>query len=169
MAKSKYNPEQLGLVAGWARDGLTDAQIAHNLGIHIDTFYEWKKRYPDFSEILKKNKEVVDREVENALYKRALGYRYDEVTYENGLEVKRVQKEALPDVTAQIFWLKNRKRDVWRDRQDVEHGGKVGVEHAVDVPSANALLAALGYGPVGTTDPGDPDPGDSGDPTPTPD
>jgi transposase-like protein len=128
MAKSKYNPDHLILVQGWARDGLTDAQIAHNLGINPDTLYAWKKRYPEFAETLTRTKAIVDREVENALFKRAVGYTVDEVTYdEAGVEIKRVTKEVPPDVTAQIFWLKNRKVTEWRDKRDVEHSGDVGL------------------------------------------
>ncbi len=132
MAKSKYDPAKLILVEGWARDGLIDEQIAHNLGISKQTFYDWQKRYPDFLDALKRNKEIVDREVESALHKRAMGYQYDEVTYEAGIETKRVTKVALPDVTAQIFWLKNRKPGEWRDKQEVEHKGQMEVQHGVD-------------------------------------
>ena len=74
MAKSKWEQvkNKLMLVEGWARDGLTDKQIANNLNISEDTFYEYKKRYSEFSESLKKGKEIVDYEVENALLKTAL-------------------------------------------------------------------------------------------------
>ena len=113
--------DKLILVEGWSRDGLTQQQIANNLGINVDTLIEYKKKYPDFSEALKKGKEVVDIEVENALLKRALGYKYDEVTYENGVETKRVTKEVQPDTTAQIFWLKNRKPKNWKDKQNSEN------------------------------------------------
>lgn len=113
--------DKLILVEGWSRDGLTQQQIADNLGINVDTLIEYKKKYPDFSEALKKGKEVVDIEVENALLKRALGYKYDEVTYENGVETKRVTKEVQPDTTAQIFWLKNRKPKNWKDKQNNEN------------------------------------------------
>ena len=122
-------------VQGWARDGLSNEQIAHNIGINKDTLYEWQKRFSDFSDALKKGKEVVDREVENALLKRALGYEYDEVTQEpvtdkdTGITemrvTKRVTKQIVPDVTAQIFWLKNRKPDEFRDKRDVELSGSV--------------------------------------------
>lgn len=122
-------------VQGWARDGLSNEQIAHNIGINKDTLYEWQKRFSDFSDALKKGKEVVDREVENALLKRALGYEYDEVTQEpvtdkdTGITemrvTKRVTKQIVPDVTAQIFWLKNRKPDEFRDKRDVELSGHV--------------------------------------------
>lgn len=124
MAKGKYEywltPEGLLKIEGWARDGLTDEQIAQNIRISRDTLYAWKKRYPDISDALKRGKEVVDRQVENALLKRALGYTYEEITYEGGVETKRVVKEVVPDTTAQIFWLKNRKREAWADRQNIE-------------------------------------------------
>ena len=87
MAKWNDVKDKLILVEGWARDGLTNEQIADNLGINQDTLYTYKKKYPEFSEALKKGKEVVDFEVENALLKNALS----------------------GNVTAQIYWLNNRK------------------------------------------------------------
>ena len=120
MAKGKYrewlSEDGLIKIQGWARDGLIDEQIAHNMGITTKTLYEWKNKYSEISEALKKGKEVIDRQVENALLKRALGYTYDETTYEDGVETKRVTKEVAPDTTAQIFWLKNRKPAEWRDK-----------------------------------------------------
>lgn len=133
MAKSKYFTHvepKLILIEGWARDGLADEQIYNNLGISKDSFYKYKKQYSDFSDSLKRGKEIVDYEVENALLKRALGYEYDEITYENGEEVKRVTKQVAPDTTAQIFWLKNRKADKWRDKKDVEHSGEINNPYA---------------------------------------
>ena len=134
MAKGKYEewlePEGLLKIEGWAKDGLTDEQIAHNMGINVATLYVWKKKYSEISEVLKKGKEVADRQVENALFKRALGYSYKETTSElfvdkntgkSHMEVtKIVEKEIVPDTTAQIFWLKNRKRDKWSDKQSIE-------------------------------------------------
>ena len=128
MAKGKYEywltPEGLVLLEGWARDGLTDEQIAHNMGIASSTLYDWKKRYPEISESLKRGKEVVDRQVENALLKRALGYEYEEVKekFEDNVMTERtvIKKEAIPDITAQIFWLKNRKPGDWRDKREPE-------------------------------------------------
>ena len=117
--------DKLILVEGWSRNGLTQQQIADNLGINIDTLINYKKKYPEFSEALKKGKEVIDIEVENALLKRALGYNYEEITYENGVETKRVTKQVAPDTTAQIFWLKNRKKKEWRDKVEVEKGESI--------------------------------------------
>lgn len=136
MAKPKYlewlTEENLIKIEGWARDGLTDEQIAHNMGINVSTLYVWKKEHTEISESLKKGKEVVDFLVENALLKRALGYEYEEtitektqvpflnkdgeVVKKEQIHIKKVVRHALPDVTAQIFWLKNRKPDKWRDK-----------------------------------------------------
>lgn len=128
MAKGKYQewlePEGLLKIEGWARDGLTDEQIATKIGISRSTLNDWKEKHPDISDTLKKGKEVVDREVENALLKRALGYEYDEVCeeFEGGVLVKRkvTRKQVVADTTAQIFWLKNRKPDEWRDKPEAE-------------------------------------------------
>lgn len=112
--------DKLILIQGMAREGLTQQQIANNLGISIDTLIENKKKYSEFNDALKKGKEVVDFEVENALLKRALGYEYEEETYENGILTKKVKKQVPPDTTAQIFWLKNRKPNNWKDRVETD-------------------------------------------------
>ena len=112
--------DKLILLEGWARSGLTDEQIAKNMGIAPSTLYEWKKKSKEFSESLKKGKEVIDFEVENALLKRALGYEYEEETYENGILTKKVKKHVAPDTTAQIFWLKNRKPNTWKDKVETD-------------------------------------------------
>ena len=128
MAKGKYEewlrPEKLVLLEGWARNGLTDEQIAHNIGIRTSTLYEWKKKYVEFAEALKKSKEVADLEVENALYKRATGYTITETKVtesdKDGKKTEIITKHIPPDTTAQIFWLKNRKPNEWRDKRIVE-------------------------------------------------
>lgn len=86
--------DKLILIEGWARDGLTNEQIANNIGINVKTLYDWKNKNSNICNILKKSREVVDFEVENALLKSALE----------------------GNVTAQIFWLKNRRKLQWRDK-----------------------------------------------------
>jgi len=135
MARAKYKEwltkESLIKLEGWARDGLTDEQIAHNIGISRKTLADWKNKYGDISDTLKKGKEVVDIQVENALLKRALGYEFVEVTKEmtdSGLEItKEVTKLQAPDTTAAIFWLKNRKPNEWRDKSQTELSGSVDI------------------------------------------
>ena len=95
--KPKYDPwlteDGLTCIRGWARDGLTDAQIAHNMGIGYTTFKEWLRKFPPLRSALNEGKAPVDFYVEQALYKAAMS----------------------GNITAQIFWLKNRKRASWRD------------------------------------------------------
>jgi hypothetical protein len=141
MAKGKFNEwiteEGLLLIEGWARDGLTDEQIAHNIGIRASTLYEWKKRFPEISESLKKGKEVVDRIVENALLKSAMGFEYYEDTVislgggkQQAITVKKYQP---PNTVAQIFWLKNRKPAAWREKREVQVDGSM--DFVVDLPA----------------------------------
>jgi len=159
MARGKYHDwltsEGLLKLEAWARDGLTDEQIAKNMGIGTTTLYRWKNDYREIRESLKKGKEVVDIEVENALLKRALGYKYTEVTRERVTELnpqtgepesklvvtKEVVKEVQPDVTAQIFWLKNRKPDVWRDKRDFELSGELNQKSPYDELTVEELRA----------------------------
>ena len=98
MGKSKFEEikEKFPLIEGWAKDGLTDEQISKNLGISKVTFYKYKASCSELNELLKRSKEVVDYEVENALYKSAID----------------------GNVSAMIFWLKNRRPDKWRDKRE---------------------------------------------------
>lgn len=110
MAKGKYQrwlePDGLLLLEGWARDGLTEEQIAHNMGINVKTLWTWKNAYDPICSALKKGKEVVDYQVENALLASALD----------------------GNTTAQIFWLKNRRPDKWRDKPPEQVAGGSGAE-----------------------------------------
>lgn len=142
--------EGLLKLEGWARDGLTDDQIAQNIGISRSTLAVWKNKYSDLSDALKRGKEVVDRQVENALLKRALGYEYEEVTKELtdfGLKItKVVTKQVVPDTTAQIFWLKNRKPAEWRDKQELSHSGDMNINTSpYDELSVDELKELLEY------------------------
>lgn len=118
--------EGLLKIEGWAKDGLTDEQIAGNMGIKRQTLYDWKKKYPVFSDTLKQSKEVVDREVENALLKSAIGYYLDEERIDSEGNVYTVRRFVPPNTTAQIFWLKNRKPNEWRDKKQTELTGANG-------------------------------------------
>lgn len=117
--------EGLLRIQGWAMDGLTEEQIAHNMGIGTKTLYNWKNKHLPILHALKKGKEVVDRIVENALFKSAIGFEYEEDSITNKGEVVRVTKYQNPNTTAQIFWLKNRKPHKWRDKQHLEHDGNI--------------------------------------------
>lgn len=185
MAKGKYEywltPDGLLCLEAYARDGLTDEQIAKNLNITPSTLYDWKKKYPEISEALKSGKEVVDIQVENALFKRAVGYTYnedkyisvpmDEAEYFEKLDeymnhykyehpeatdselilareqfpktkeilAERKVKELPPDTVAQIFWLKNRKPEQWRDKQNVELSGRLDTSNPYEALTTEEL------------------------------
>lgn len=128
MAKGKYKewlePDGLLLISAWARDGLTDEQIADNMGVSRSTLNEWKKKYPDISDTLKRGKEVVDIEVENALYRAALD----------------------GNITAIIFWLKNRQPQKWRDKQQVEMSGELKHTNPFEGLTTNELKKLVGDG-----------------------
>lgn len=127
--------EGLEIIAGWARRGLTDADISHNIGISVRTLIDWKRKYPAINACLKNSKDLADTIVENALFRKATGYKTKEVSYKadsdgNLVPVSAVKKDVPPDTTAQIFWLKNRRPDLWRDRRkeaesDTQSGGVV--------------------------------------------
>lgn len=107
----------------WARSGLTNEQIAHNCGVGRLTLYKWAKQYPAIKEALEKGKAVVNYEVENALYKSAIGYHVEETIEDSTGGVKKTTKYIPPNVVAQIFWLKNRMPDKWRDKVNTEVTG----------------------------------------------
>ncbi len=117
-------PHGLLLISGWCRDGLTDKEVAKQMHVADSTFREWKKRFPELQEAVQMSKEYADRKVENALFKRALGYDYTETkvteSTKDGTKVETTTRHMAPDVTAQIFWLKNRKRAEWRDKVERE-------------------------------------------------
>jgi hypothetical protein len=125
VAKCKYDPKTFPVLAeGYARGGLTEKQIANNLGISKSTLETYKIKFPDFLDALKRGKGPVDFEVENALLKRALGHDYEEIhtevrEYKDGSKAKVMKKTVHfipPDVTACIFWLKNRRPEQWREK-----------------------------------------------------
>lgn len=110
---------KLDLIKGWASDGLTDEQIRKNLDLSNETYYRYKKEFPEFSEALKNGKEKADYIVQNALFNSAIGFAYYEEGITNTGEVRTVQKFCKPNVTAQVFWLKNRCPNKWRDKTEV--------------------------------------------------
>ena len=136
-------------IEGWARDGLTDEQIAGNMGIAERTFTMWKERFPAIVAALKKGKAPADIVVENAMYKSATGYY---VTIKKPIKVRTkrqlagkgtIEEEKIefvdeqmyipPNPTAQIFWLKNRKPNVWRDKPAETSDNAESVKVLIDV------------------------------------
>ncbi len=128
MANSKVDywlsDDGLTLLKGWARDGLTDKQIAKNMKVSRSTLSKYKREYSDISDTIKKNKDIIDYEVENALLKKALGYtetlKKQKVTKDGIIVDITEEMHITPDSTALIFWLKNRQPKKWRDKVDIK-------------------------------------------------
>jgi transposase-like protein len=145
--------KKLPIVEGWARDGATIDQIAINIGVNRKTIYDYMKRYPEFKEAIEKGREITDRRVENALYNNAMGQEVWEETQElrpivikgeiqynedgtikaEMVTVERKKKFIPGSSTAQIFWLKNRKPNEWRDKQEIQHDGQVSLTFKDDL------------------------------------
>ena len=127
---SKYD-EKLHprLAKAYAMAGLTDAQMAEELGIALATLKNWKNDFPEFMAALTEGKEGPDGRVEDSLFRRAIGYSLevekpmvvsDGAQVGSHVEVVKYREKVPPNVTAQIFWLKNRRPDRWRDKQDIQ-------------------------------------------------
>lgn len=136
-------------IRGWARDGLTDKDIAKNMRVSYSTLKEWKKRHAAIAEALSQGKDAADRVVENALYLSATGFmktvrkpvKVKQIDYDPETGKKIAEREKVvaveeeifvpPQVTAQIFWLKNRKPDQWREKNDLAVGPSNGVLESI--------------------------------------
>lgn len=135
MRKNKYRTHVapfLKEIGQMAADGATEAEIAAKLRVAYSTFKSYKYKHRELQEVLLTSKELADLNVEAALYRRAKGYTTREITRERRLnrktgeyemiETKIVEKEVPPDTTADMFWLKNRRPDEWREHQSIDVG-----------------------------------------------
>lgn len=120
---SKYRPEFAEMARKLCETmNATDIQLAKFFEVDERTITNWKDQHPEFFLSLKRGKEIADEQVEATLFQRAVGYEVDEAKvfcYEGKIVETAVKKHIVPDVTAQIFWLKNRKPQDWRDRMDL--------------------------------------------------
>jgi hypothetical protein len=107
--------------------GKTNPEIAQALGVTAETLNQWRRQFPEFSDAIKGNKDQADAPVVKSLYQRAIGYEYTEISVKEdpkkGTITTTTTKHVSPDVTAQIFWLKNRQPKDWRDKHEVENTG----------------------------------------------
>jgi hypothetical protein len=142
---TKYKPEYCAQAEKLCKLGATDIEIADFLEVDVRTLYRWKGEHDEFCHALKAGKEIGDERVERSLFARANGYEHDEV------DIRVVDKEIIqtpirkyypPDTTAAIFWLKNRRPDLWRDKTEVDASVKGEVEHTHRVSDATGRLLA---------------------------
>lgn len=111
--------------------GFTDKELADLFGVNEATINAWKMAHQEFGRALKAGKSVADDRVERTLYHRAIGYEHEDVhvsNHQGKITLTPLRKYYPPDTTAAIFWLKNRRRDDWRDKVDHEHSGEMKIE-----------------------------------------
>jgi hypothetical protein len=149
----KYKKENAEIAYKLCLLGLTDVELGEYFGVIEKTINNWKKSHPEFLQALKKGKVIADANVAERNYKLATGYQYDEVhtikeqVYKDGKPVEgteivrteTIRKEIPANVTSGIFWLKNRRRKDWSDKQEVEHKGTVVHRHGIS-PELQELL-----------------------------
>lgn len=138
---TKYKEEYAELAYKFSLLGAIDTQLAQLLEISESTLNKWKHDHPEFSESIKRGKEIADVEVVEALRKRAIGYSYDEIKTEESDQGKKktvTTKEVVPDTTAQIFWLRNRQPDKWSNNPVPDDEGSIAtpVQIVVNVQDA---------------------------------
>ncbi|EOC1299342.1 helix-turn-helix domain-containing protein [Cronobacter dublinensis] len=132
---SQYKPEYAAQAEKLCLLGATDDEMADFFGVHRSTIYRWKLEHEEFCNSIKTAKDVADARVERSLYQKATGYNFKEQQafkikvdqYEEEIEVVEVEKHAPADTTAAIFWLKNRQKEKWRDKHELEQSGDVGL------------------------------------------
>lgn len=138
---SKYKPEFAAQAAKLCALGATDIEVADFLEVDVRTLYRWKGEHEELCQGLKAGKAVSDERVERSLFARATGYEHDEVDIRvvaGAIVQTPIRKYYPPDTTAAIFWLKNRKPAEWRDKQEHEHSGEIGLSLEVGFVKPNA-------------------------------
>ncbi len=145
--KTKYDTHvvpYLKRIPSWRKQGMTEEQVAKRLGVAYSTLSLYKNKHSEFSEALKKGREELIEELEDSLYRKAMGYEYEEqetwIEEVDGVQkkrIKRVKKQSLPDTGALAFALKNLSPNKWRDRHDIAEIGRQGkVINIIDIPQA---------------------------------
>lgn len=141
---SKYKPEYAKQAEKLCKLGATDREVAEFFGVSERTLYNWQSEHEELLQALKIGKDPADERVEKSLYRRATGYSFDAVKIVadsktgTSLAVPYVE-HVPPDTTACIFWLKNRRPEQWRDKQEIEHS--VAADWAADLQASRERAA----------------------------
>ena len=132
---SAWRPEFAEQAYKYCLLGATDIQMAEFFGVSNQTFNAWKKKQPDLLDALKRGKAVADANVAHGLYKRATGYEItEEVIKTVAGKIERVEttKHFPPDTAAAFIWLKNRVPTQFKDKQQIEHSGRIDYANLTD-------------------------------------
>jgi len=139
----KYSKEIVEKICKHLKKGATITSACAAVGIHRDTLYDWMNSKSDVSDTIKKARAIPDQKVENALFRSAtMKHRFKEQHFKavaKGEKIKMIPEKTVtkiipPNVTAQIFWLKNRMPEDWKDKTEHEHSGGVIIKVISAVP-----------------------------------
>lgn len=122
-AKTKYTSKYSEQAYKLCLLGATDPDLADFFEVAVSTISKWKLDFPEFSEALKRGKQMADANVSESLYKRATGYTHKAVKIFNDEGTPMVvpyEEHYPPDPTSMIFWLKNRQRHKWADKHEIQ-------------------------------------------------
>jgi hypothetical protein len=147
---SSYQPEYAEKALTLCKGGATVREVAEFFEVTERTIHNWSHEFPEFFRALKTGREAADARVEQSLYRRALGYSFDSVHISawQGVAIQTpIVTHVPPDVTAAIFWLKNRKPQEWRDVKAVEHSGSIQHRHVAELSDAELAAIAAGSSP----------------------
>lgn len=143
---ARYSKRMCDQAQRLAKLGATDEEIAEFLKVNIRQFYRYRNAYPEFAAALAVGKDEADNRVERRLYERCLGFevKREKVFVHDGEVIRTtIKEEVLPDTTAMIFWLKNRRPDEWRETRHLV-GGNSGNTTNVQVSARVTIEARLG-------------------------
>lgn len=129
---TKFKPEMIGKIKVLIEHGFTEQEIADQLDISRESLDTYKNSNKLLFDTIKSAKDIADDAVETSLWKRASGMRLKKQVLSKSGEIVEVEEEIPPDATSMIFWLKNRRRDQWRDRHDVAVEGSADIVEALN-------------------------------------
>lgn len=146
-----YDPTFAVQAKKLCRLGATDGELAEFFGVSTRTIHRWKHIHDDFCHSIRSGKEKADERVERSLYQKAVGYDFTEQQavkikvdqHKEEVEVVNVERHAPADTTAAIFWLKNRRKNDWRDKHDHEVSGVDGDPIEIKATASRDLAKAI--------------------------
>jgi len=137
-----YKPDHVEQARKMCLLGATNQELADGFEVDRSTIDNWLKAHPEFAAAVHEGRDGADAEIAQKLYERAKGCSYEatKVVVVKGEVVKVTYTVNLPpDVRACTFWLRNRRRRVWREEKA---GAKEETRAMVDVDALEEAAEA---------------------------
>jgi len=144
---SSFNPDNCKLAYKFCMLGATNEDLARIFEVAVSIVGNWLREFPDFKEAVNKGRAVADADVAERLFERATGYSCEATRYfqsPDGPQPVKFMKHYAPDTAACIFWLSNRRRDLWREKIEHEHRMSTDMVAVLDVAGQRAINVRRG-------------------------